>query len=45
MWLEWRDGWITFIRDYRYVQPLCHRRRRKPTLAPEAESADDGAAQ
>jgi len=20
MWLEWKDGWISFIRDYRYVR-------------------------
>ena len=27
MWLEWRDGRISFIHDYRHV-PLCRRRRR-----------------
>jgi hypothetical protein len=32
MWLEWRDGRISFIRDYRYV------------LATDAESAGGGAA-
>ena len=43
MWLEWRDGWITFIRDYRYVRYLTA--DAELTLAPEAKSADDGAAQ
>jgi RNA polymerase sigma factor (sigma-70 family) len=42
MWLEWRDGRISFIHDYRYVRyvvadaELAH--------APDARSADHGAA-
>jgi hypothetical protein len=27
MWLEWRDGRISFIRDYRYARYVVARRR------------------
>jgi ketosteroid isomerase-like protein len=42
MWLEWRNGRISFIRDYhvRYVTADA-----ELTLASEAKPADDGAAQ
>ena len=40
MWLEWRDGQITFIRDYRYVPHEA-----ELTLATEGKPAADGAAQ
>ena len=43
MWLEWRDGRISFIRDYRYVRYVTA--DAELTLAPEAEPADNGAAQ
>ena len=43
MWLEWRDGRISFIRDYRYVRYVTA--DAELTLAPEAKPADDGAAQ
>jgi hypothetical protein len=43
MWLEWRDGRINFIRDYRYVRYVTA--DAELTLAPEANPADDGAAQ
>jgi RNA polymerase sigma factor (sigma-70 family) len=43
MWLEWRDGRITFIHDYRYVRYVTA--DAELTLAPEAKHADDGAAQ
>ena len=43
MWLEWRDGQITFIRDYRYVRYVIA--DAELTLAPEAKPAEDGAAQ
>jgi RNA polymerase sigma factor (sigma-70 family) len=43
MWLEWRDGRISFIRDYRYVRYVTA--DAELTLAPEANPADDGAAQ
>jgi RNA polymerase sigma factor (sigma-70 family) len=42
MWLEWRDGQITFIHDYRYVRYVTA--DAELTLAPEAKPADDGAA-
>jgi len=32
MWLEWRDGQISFIRDYRYV----------PYVVTEAELVESG---
>ena len=43
MWLEWRDGQISFIHDYRYVRYVTA--DAELTLAPEAKPADDGAAQ
>jgi SnoaL-like domain len=43
MWLEWRDGRISFIHDYRYVRYVTA--DAELTLVPEAKSVDDGAAQ
>ena len=43
MWLEWRDGRISFIRDYRYVRYVTA--DAELTLAPEAKPGDDGGAQ
>jgi hypothetical protein len=43
MWLEWRDGRISFIRDYRYVRYVTA--DAELTLATEAKPAEDGAAQ
>ena len=43
MWLEWRNGRISFIRDYRYVRYVTA--DAELTLASEAKPADDGAAQ
>jgi hypothetical protein len=43
MWLEWRDGLISFIRDYRYVRDVTA--EAELTLATEAKSADNGTAQ
>jgi hypothetical protein len=43
MWLEWRDGRISFIRDYRYVRYVTV--DAELTMPPGAKSADDGAAQ
>jgi hypothetical protein len=43
MWLEWRDGQINFIRDYRYVRYVTA--DAELTLAPAAKPADNGAAQ
>jgi RNA polymerase sigma-70 factor (ECF subfamily) len=43
MWLEWRDGQIIFIHDYRYVRYVTA--DAALTLASEAKPADDGAAQ
>jgi hypothetical protein len=40
MWLEWRDGRISFIHDYRYVRYVTA--DAELTLAPEAKPADDG---
>jgi len=40
MWLEWRDGRISFIRDYRYVRYVVA----DAELAPDAKPAGDGAA-
>ena len=40
LWLEWRDGQVSFIRDYRYVTADA-----ELMLAPEAEPADNGAPQ
>jgi RNA polymerase sigma factor (sigma-70 family) len=42
MWLEWRDGRISFIRDYRYVRYVAA--DAELALAPDAEPAADGAA-
>jgi hypothetical protein len=42
MWLEWGDGRITYIQDYRYVRYVTA--DAELMLAPEAKSADDGAA-
>ena len=43
MWLEWRDGRVTYIRDYRYVRYVTA--DAELTLAPETKPARDGAAQ
>jgi RNA polymerase sigma factor (sigma-70 family) len=43
MWLEWREGRITFIHDYRYVRYVTA--DAELTLASETKPADDGAAQ
>ena len=43
MWLEWRDGQITFIHDYRYVRYVTA--DADLTLTTEAKPAEDGAAQ
>jgi hypothetical protein len=43
MWLEWRDGRITFIRDYRYVRYVTA--DAELTLASAAKPADENAAQ
>ena len=43
MWLEWRDGQISFIHDYRYVRYVTA--DAELTLAPETKPAHDGAAQ
>jgi hypothetical protein len=42
MWLEWRDGRISFIRDYRYVRYVAA--DAELVLATDAESAGGGAA-
>ncbi len=42
MRLEWRDGQISFIHDYRYVRYVTT--DAELTLAPEAKPADNGAA-
>ena len=42
MWLEWRDGQISFIRDYRYVRYVTA--DAELTLAPQAKPARDGGA-
>ena len=39
MWLEWRDGRISFIRDYRYARYIAD--DAKLTLAPDSEAAAD----
>jgi hypothetical protein len=41
MLLEWRDGRITFIHDYRYVRYVTA--DAELTLAPEAKPPDDRA--
>jgi hypothetical protein len=40
-WLEWRDGRIIFIRDYRCVRYVTA--EAELTLAPEAKAAGGGA--
>jgi RNA polymerase sigma-70 factor (ECF subfamily) len=42
MWLEWRDGRISYIRDYRYVRYAAA--DAELALAPDAKLADDGTA-
>jgi len=42
MWLEWRDGRISFIRDYRHVRYVVA--DAELTLAPDVRPAGDGAA-
>ena len=42
MWLEWTDGKISFIRDYKYVRYVID--DADLALAADAEQADDGAA-
>jgi RNA polymerase sigma factor (sigma-70 family) len=42
MWLEWRDGRISFIRDYRYARYVVT--EAELALAPDAKPAGDGAA-
>ena len=42
MWLEWRDGRISFIRDYRYVRYVVA--DAELALAPDVKPAGDGAA-
>jgi hypothetical protein len=42
MWLEWRDGRISFIRDYRYARYVVA--DAELSLAPDAKPADDGVA-
>ena len=43
MWLEWRDGRISFIHDYRYVRYVTA--DAELTLASPSKRADGGAAQ
>jgi RNA polymerase sigma factor (sigma-70 family) len=43
MWLEWRNGRISFIHDYRYVRYVTA--DAELTLAPPSKRADGGAAQ
>ena len=42
MWLEWTDGRISFIRDYRYVRYVAA--DAELALAPGTKPAGDGAA-
>ena len=42
MWLEWRDGRISFIRDYRYVRYVIS--DAELALAPDAKPAGENAA-
>jgi RNA polymerase sigma-70 factor (ECF subfamily) len=42
MWLEWTDGRISFIRDYKYVRYVVD--DADLVLAPDPEAAGDGAA-
>jgi RNA polymerase sigma factor (sigma-70 family) len=43
MWLEWQDGRISFIRDYRYVRYVVD--DAELALAPDADPGNNGAAQ
>ena len=43
LWLEWRDGQISFIRDYRYVRYVTA--DAELMLASQGKPADDGAYQ
>jgi len=43
MWLEWRDGRISFIRDYRYARYVVA--DAELSLALDAKPADGGAAE
>jgi hypothetical protein len=43
MWLDWRDGRISFIRDYRYARYVLA--DTELALAPDAKPAGDGATQ
>jgi RNA polymerase sigma factor (sigma-70 family) len=40
LWLEWRNGRISFIRDYRYARYIV--RDAELTLAPDSSTAGDG---
>jgi RNA polymerase sigma-70 factor (ECF subfamily) len=42
MWLEWRDGRISFIHDYRHVRYVAA--DAELALAPDIKPAGDGAA-
>ncbi len=42
MWLEWRDGRISFIRDYRYARYVVA--DAELALAPDTNPTGDGAA-
>jgi hypothetical protein len=42
MWLEWKDGRISFIRDYRYVRYIVD--DAELVLAPGTASPGEGAA-
>jgi hypothetical protein len=42
MWLEWRDGRISFIRDYRYARYIAA--DAELVLAPDAKPSGDRAA-
>ena len=42
MWLEWRDGRISFIRDYRYARYIAA--DAELALTPDAKPSGDGAA-
>jgi RNA polymerase sigma factor (sigma-70 family) len=44
MWLEWRDGRISFIHDYRHVRYVAADAELALALAPDAKPAGDGAA-
>ena len=42
MWLEWKDGRISFIRDYRYVRYIVG--DAELVMAPDIAPAGEGAA-